>query len=160
MLSSTIISKEMSGEELISSSLVTHLCRLLTQNPSQFEITILPVVSLSEDDGGGGSSSAQLSLEDSIMLVEETYLGLDARSLPWMTREIREEYRKQKHKGEHSEIFLSTLSCLLLVNPDHATAWADRRRCLLQISGENESHPCWRQELQYINLLMTQHSKA
>lgn len=63
-------------------------------------------------------------------------------------------------------------SCLLLVNPDHSTAWADRRRAvhgLLEGSEATEAEAevrrgdnarWWHQELDFLDLLMTQHSKA
>jgi hypothetical protein len=140
-----------------SSKVVLHFCGLLAQKPTQFEITILPTSSdRSESDGA-------LSLEESLVLVEGTYLGLDAKSLPYITKEIRQDYKQRKersHVSGHTDGLLSTLSCLLLVNPDHATAWADRRRCLLKSSRISQDHKLWNEELHYINLLMTQHSKA
>jgi len=62
--------------------------------------------------------------------------------------------------GELTSRILDTISCLLLVCPDHSTAWADRRRALL---GDDASviDECFLQrELDFCNLLFTQHSKA
>jgi hypothetical protein len=197
-----------------SSEVVARLSSLLEEEPIQFEITILPGTSSSSDndDGGSGDSSqtnnTKLSLEESLLLVEGRYLGLDARSLPWMTQEIREAYKRQKKRllllvehdsavtnNDHGRqedpprdgtvpsssssssssskvtMMIQTLACLLLVNPDHATAWADRRRCLLQIAKHRQqlmededrslsSVALWKKELAFVNLLMTQHSKA
>ncbi len=151
-----------------SSGVVARLSFLLAQGPSHFEIAILPSISSSVDDID--CKPQVLSLDESLSLVEGRYLGLDARSLPAMAREIRREYKWQKKlcwngDNEDTDISLSllkTISCLLLVNPDHATAWADRRRCLLQISNmsTDDKSTVWKNELDFVNLLMTQHSKA
>ncbi len=87
-----------------------------------------------------------------------------------------------------------TTSCLLLVNPYHATAWADRRRALHVLAGltleegrpdiggrptksaaapsvpagapsshhhdDDRRRRRWEDELDFLDLLMTQHSKA
>lgn len=155
---------------------IERLSGFLNQGPTTFEITILPIQS-TEDE--------RLSVDDSIVLVEGQHLGMDARSLPWITREIRQCYKlqkrqlrqqqqdstttiKKKKKNEDIASFrnlLTVTSCLLLVNPDHATAWADRRRSLLHFGGDDDNYDdkyddCWRRELTFLNLLMTQHSKA
>jgi hypothetical protein len=141
------------------SKVVLHFSGLLAMKPTRFEITILPGGSPSNEDG-------TLKLEDSLVLAEGTHLGLDARSLPYITKAIRQDYKQHKHRwygasgNRDDAALLSTLSCLLLVNPDHATAWADRRRSLLQHFLISKDHSIWNEELQYINLLMTQHSKA
>ena len=134
-----------------ASKVLLLLSGLLAQKPAQFEITILPDCEFSE---------GLPSLESSLVLVEGTYLGLDARSLPRITKEIRHDYNLRKQRFGCTAELLTTLSCLLLVNPDHATAWADRRRSLLQCLHISNDHGIWDDELQYINLLMTQHSKA
>ena len=80
-------------------------------------------------------------------------------------------------------------TCLLLVCPDHASAWSDRKRILLNnndtdVAGDgdhddalsccgtynnvnaNANNTCaadnrkWQKELEFLNLLFTQHSKA
>ena len=148
-----------------SSAVVDRLSSLLSQGPTHFEITILPGTNSSENDSKGQI----LSLNESLVLVDGQYLGLDARSLPSMTREIRQQYKRLKLGLERNQsgdetttLFFNTLSCLLLVNPDHATAWADRRRSLLQSAEKLGQDPnsLWTNELDFVNILMTQHSKA
>ena len=134
-----------------ASKVVRLFSGLLAQKPTQYEITILP-----DHESYDGTPL----LETSLVLVEGRYLGLDARSLPYITKEIRQDYNLQKQRFGCTNALLSSLSCLLLVNPDHATAWADRRRSLLQSFHISNDHGIWNDELQYINLLMTQHSKA
>jgi hypothetical protein len=136
------------------SPVVDRLYGLIQSGPTDFEITILPSSSTSDDD-----QADKLSIEASLVLMEGKYLGLDARSLPWITHTIRKDYKTLKKEGlpESEDLLknlLMTTQCLMLVNPDHSTAWADRRRCLLALSGD------WNLELKFINLLMTQHSKA
>ena len=147
------------------------------------------------------------------------HLGLDARHLPRIARILRRAYFRAKEKEQQQqqqqtgstpvsvsssttapapscsettptkELFRIT-SCLLLIQPDHATAWADRRRCLLSLrytlgagkdddddetitktetdtrsgdtnqKAEKASPFPWHQELDYLDLLVTQHSKA
>ncbi len=145
-------------------------------------------------------------LESSIVLMHEPgntskpigHLGLEAQKLPLIARILRKAYRQAKKKiqntsatsvAEKEELFHIT-SCLLLIQPDHATAWADRRRCLLllqntdfqlpnplvferpknNVDGDSEegeeedamdpSFILWSRELDYLDLLFTQHSKA
>lgn len=184
---------------------------MLRQKPTSLEITILgtgPEPSPSEE--GEGEDTPPLSLSQSLILIEEERptllpagkdsttgdgekkykmeivrpLGIDARNLPWMTREIRRVYKS--HRKANLVPFLSTgsnadtnryipenvwktmldiTSCLLLVNPDHATVWADRRRCLLQqekmaLQQTASRLSCWKDELDFVSFLMTQHSKA
>lgn len=168
-----------------SLAVVTKLSSLLEQGPIHFEITILPGLSSSsandeDDEDPKKSPQLVLSLAESLSLVEGRYLGLDVRSLPWMTQEIRQTYRQQKKlfTGTHNDdtesaalrnvtlSLMQTIDCLLLVNPDHATAWADRRRCLLRLVVKQStkegrcSSMFWKKELDFVNLLMTQHSKA
>ena len=155
-----------------TSVVVEKLSGFLQQGPTDFEITILPTATTNVE-------SKMLSIDDSIVLVDGKHLGLDARSLPWITREIRRDYKRIKQQQlqhplctttNNPELLLQVTSCLLLVNPDHATAWADRRRCTLTLT-QNEKedtqnvtdkgdHTYWHQELKFLNLLMTQHSKA
>ena len=71
--------------------------------------------------------------------------------------------------------FRESITCLLLLCPDHATGWADRRHLLLRTSaferkqeeadgastgagaGQQE---VWFQEIQFLDFMFTQHSKA
>eukprot|EP00934_Nitzschia_sp_Nitz4_P006357 Nitzschia sp. Nitz4//scaffold4_size323378//282401//283706//NITZ4_000708-RA/size323378-snap-gene-0.477-mRNA-1//-1//CDS//3329553543//6347//frame0 len=154
----------------MGSEVVAQLGNLIEQRPTTFEITILPTVAVSpiEESHNGNDntvkstkkkiSNQELSLQDSLILMDG-HLGLDARSLPWMTRDIRKEYKRLKSQPNRFDL-LSVTSCLLLVNPDHATAWADRRRCLLHKIEERNNTDGWINELSFLNLLMTQHSKA
>lgn len=105
----------------------------------------------------------------------DNHLGINAPDLPQLASEFRKEYALLRQScrqidgswsGGSRKRVLDTTSCLLLVCPDHSTAWADRRRALLA-EGENNDHmeiegeECvlWK-ELDYCNLLFTQHSKA
>jgi hypothetical protein len=148
------------------SAVVENLSGFLHEGPTDFEITILPTSTTNE--------SERLTIDESIVLIDGKHLGLDARSLPWVTWEIRQDYRKcrkQQQCGDDNDtdtdatefllLLLTVTSCLLLVNPDHATAWADRRRCLLSLlRNDDDDDDYWRHELTFLNLLMTQHSKA
>ena len=162
-----------------------------------------------QSSGGGNVPSSSLEykslsieqrslLGSSIVLMHEqgangktvSHLGLEAQNLPLMARVLRKAYRQTKEKSqaasspsqaEREELFHVT-SCLLLIQPDHATAWADRRRCLLSLlnneiettnplafesprdsTDEDEkdaSFVLWSRELDYLDILFTQHSKA
>lgn len=152
------------------SPIVQKLHDYVQKSPTEFEITILPTVTTNKME------TDELSLEESVVLVEG-HLGMDARSLPWMTAVIRKDYKSLKKSllkasasasdesstsaskaaedinALHSQIQMAT-NALMLVNPDHSTAWGDRRRALIVTSGD------WVREMQFLNLLMTQHSKA
>lgn len=152
------------------SPVVQKLHDYVQKGPTEFEITILPTVTTNEME------TDELSLEESVVLVEG-HLGMDARSLPWMTAVIRKDYKSFKKTllkasvaasdesstsaskaaedvdALHSQILIVT-NALMLVNPDHSTAWGDRRRAIIATSGD------WVREMQFLNLLMTQHSKA
>jgi len=109
----------------------------------------------------------------------DTHLGINAPDLPQLAREFREEYallrRRYRQRGadsnnngmngvDNTELasrIFSTTTCLLLVCPDHSTAWADRRRVLLRDSNaKEEEEDILQKELGFCNLLFTQHSKA
>jgi hypothetical protein len=153
------VSITMTGSQ---SPVVQRLVGLLKQEPTDFEITIL----YSDLPKRKPASIEDVDLEQSILLAEG-HLGLDARAFPFLVREIRKDYEqcKQGKETNHHELMVDITACLLLVNPDHATGWADRRRSLLRLSSDNKSSKdgpfcCWRREHSYLNLLMTQHSKA
>ena len=156
------------------SPVVQKLHEYVQEGPTDFEITILPTVMTNEME------TDELGLDESLVLMEGQFLGMDARSLPWMTRVIRKDYKalkkamliaaaadeesstsasssgamsEIKNNALHSQILMAT-NALMLVNPDHSTAWGDRRRALIATSGD------WVREMQFLNLLMTQHSKA
>jgi hypothetical protein len=139
------------------------------------------------------SSEHRSLLETSIVLMHDnpedifnspSHLGLEARNLPKIAGVLRRAYRQAKKKNqtassplsraEREELFHIT-SCLLLIQPDHATAWADRRRYLLSLDfyeiqtlafdlnlKDEIDALCflWSQELDYLDILVTQHSKA
>jgi protein prenyltransferase alpha subunit repeat containing protein 1 len=154
------------------SPVVQKLHKYVQQGPTEFEITILPNVSTNKLE------TDELSLDESLVLMEGQFLGREARSLPWMTHTIRKDYKALKKTlmattaatsddqsstnnstnnapvhALHSQILMAT-DALMLVNPDHSTAWGDRRRALIATSGD------WTREMQFLNLMMTQHSKA
>jgi hypothetical protein len=156
------------------SPVIQRLTNLLKEEPTHFEITILSSSVSSEEEGANEKNSAGRAALLIVSIVQhERHLGLDARALPWMTREIKQEYKalrkrftsgsKASETKEQSSsrqmMMLDATACLLLVNPDHATAWADRRRSLLHLETSLNSF-CWTKELAFVNLLMTQHSKA
>lgn len=109
----------------------------------------------------------------------EEHLGINAPDLPKLARDFRHEYallRQQCFRQSDADDagrdgimmddvtslrsrILDTTTCLLLVCPDHSTAWADRRRAL---SGANKSMEEYvlQKEMRFCNLLFTQHSKA
>lgn len=154
------------------SPVVQKLHAYVQQGPTEFEITILPTVTTQEME------TNELSLQESLVLVEGQFLGMDARSLPWMTHLIRKDYKALKKTmltttttiTDHDETASTTTSttnmnplhiqilmatdALMLVNPDHSTAWGDRKRALIVTNGD------WNREMKFLNLLMTQHSKA
>ena len=166
--------------------------------------------SADNDDESSSLSLESLSteqrslLESSVVLMHERgsdgksvgHLGLEAQQLPQIARILRKAYRQIKKKyqavsdpsqNETEELFHVT-SCLLLIQPDHATAWADRRRCLLllqncetqlnqflgsslaeesmdedaddEVDEKDASFVLWSRELDYLDILFTQHSKA
>jgi hypothetical protein len=181
------MSQTMQGEDgTAADSVVNRIFVFLDQNPSDFAITIL---SGGNDDKGIAENLSVSSLLESVVLVDGKHLGLDARKLPWVTRLLRQAYKAQKSrilqhqlKKTNSEEewrvnwknLYTTTSCLLLVNPDHSTVWADRRRSVLGMMMlpstydvnplcENSTQQIikiWSSELDFLDLLVTQHSKA
>ncbi len=150
------------------------------------------------------STEQRSLLESSVVLMHEPglvgksvgHLGLEAQRLPQIARILRKAYRQIKKKYQtvsdpsqtQTEELFRVTSCLLLIQPDHATAWADRRRCLLLLQncesqrnkfwgsslaeesmgedGDDEANETgapfvlWSRELDYLDILFTQHSKA
>lgn len=124
--------------------------------PTDLDITILDV-----------DSSA--AYPDRAFAKVETHFGIHAPDLPRLAREFREEYallrQRRRHRStgavETSLRVLDTTTCLLLVCPDHSTAWADRRQALLLGShGATPGEGALHKELDFCNMLFTQHSKA
>eukprot|EP00797_Seminavis_robusta_P005670 Sro1378_g267590.4 (307) ;mRNA; f:1690-2611 len=116
------------------------LWELLCLNPKEFDIAILR----SPDDNTKNP-----------FVLQEGHLGLHAGDLPWLARDFRTAYRTARLQDCDS--VLKVTSCLLLVCPDHATAWADRKRALLSVQCHED---LWTRELDFVNLLMTRHTKA
>lgn len=144
-------SEELQSSRNSLSSHVEQLVRLLTEEPlpSEYDIAIL-----------------RSTKEGDPFLKRDGHLGLHAGDLPWLARNFHLEYRNVRSKmlvderNSHSQqIIMNVTSCLLLVCPDHATAWADRRRALLHNAEENSVNQ-WKRELKYLDLLMTKHTKA
>ena len=107
------------------------------------------------------------------------HLGIHAPDLPQLAHEFREQYallrRRYRQRrdavgpndggvsgGMEELVFriLSITTCLLLVCPDHSSAWADRRRALLNDDDAVMEECALRKEMDFCNLLFTQHSKA
>jgi hypothetical protein len=159
------------------SPVIQRLTSFLKEEPADFEIAILSSNVSSEEEGANennNSITGRAALLEVSIVQHERHLGLDARALPWMTREIKQEYKalrkmfktsgkasetKEQSSSRQMMMMIDATACLLLVNPDHATAWADRRRSLLHLETFLNSF-CWKKELAFVNLLMTQHSKA
>mmetsp|Transcript_13392 Transcript_13392/g.20102 ORF Transcript_13392/g.20102 Transcript_13392/m.20102 type:complete len:462 (+) Transcript_13392:54-1439(+) len=132
--------------------------------PKELEVTILPFDE--EDDA-----------ETSSFMKEGVHLGIHAPNVPKLVREFRQVYYSSRNAafesidGENQNVvdkLMDCISCLLLLCPDHATAWADRRRVLLKREScrtkQGDEFPArvlfWKAELGYMNMLFTQHSKA
>jgi hypothetical protein len=154
--------------ESAQSPVVQRLVDLLKQEPTDFEITILCL-----PEELAKQPKSDLPNLEHVILLAEGHLGLDATAFPFLVREIRNDYKQYKKQGTKTnpELMVDITACLLLVNPDHATGWADRRRSLLRLSSNSATNnsskddggrSCcwWRREHSYLNLLMTQHSKA
>ena len=145
---------------------ILELAELLKSEPlpKELEVTILPFDE--EDDA-----------ETSSFMKEGVHLGIHAPNVPKLAREFRQVYYSLRNAafesidGEYQNVvdnLMDCISCLLLLCPDHATAWADRRRVLLKRESgrtkQGDTFPArvlfWKVELGYMNMLFTQHSKA
>lgn len=159
----------MSEQSISSTDTISLLADLLWQEPlpKELEITILPFPENDEID-------ASSFIKDGI------HLGIHAPHVPQIASDIRSAYRKYRStillqdgnggRDIPDDIvckYMDCISCLLLLCPDHATAWADRRR-LLQLryrtlkdaSVNYDGLSFWDNEIRYMNLLFTQHSKS
>ncbi|GFH45289.1 hypothetical protein CTEN210_01763 [Chaetoceros tenuissimus] len=150
---------------LFESSSVLALSSLLRQEPlpKELEVTILP---FPDDD------------EETSFMKDGIHLGIHAPHVPKLAREFRKLYYSLRHiaiglpsgGSDHKDesYLLDCISCLLLLCPDHATAWADRKRLLQSCwrrqnevgSNVDSQINFWKDELRYMNMLFTQHSKA
>lgn len=139
--------------------IVHDLCQYLYSEPvpKHLELTILPI----EDD--------KISF-----LKEDIYIGIHFPRLPYLSRNFRTLYQSIKPKVVVAEYdqdlhdqLMNVLTCLLLVCPDHAPAWCDRRRLVLKTidrdidkSSHIQKGEILEKELAFLDLLFTQHSKA
>jgi hypothetical protein len=123
---------------LSSCPAVQRFMKLLQEEPYEFDIAILSDQANDED------------YPDTAILLLNGSLGVNALDLPRLASDVRRDY--WQYRGEH--YLESSTKCLLLLCPDHATAWADRRRYLLRTQGNLQ------EELSFLNLLMTKHTKA
>ena len=137
--------------------IVNELFSLLNTEPipKQLELTILPL----EDD-------------NTSFLKEDIYLGIHFPCLAQLSRNFRSVYKQMKNEvlsmddEKIGDDMMKVLTCLLLVCPDHATAWSDRRRLVLKkLSQHKQKHDeekrkILENELYYLDLLFTKHSKA
>ena len=148
---------------------VERLVDLLGRHPDDLEITILPTAVVAEKQQENLKRLEDVDIERMIVL-EEGHLGIDARAFPFLIREVRRVYKELKFRTNTPEAVLTSMAtsrveeqlqltaCLLLFNPDHSTVWADRRRALLESPVEENIK--WNGEIRFLNLLMTQHTKA
>jgi hypothetical protein len=118
---------------------VQRFTHLLQENPNEFDIAILSDRANEEDYPAKS------------IVLQKGSLGVNALDLPRLSSDVRHDYWQCRRADTYLE---STTKCLLLLCPDHATAWADRRRHLLRNLGDMD------QELSFLNLLMTKHTKA
>lgn len=125
---------------------VRRFIELLEESPTEFDIAIL-------------SEKPNDNLHDAFVLQEATFLGVNALDLPCLARNVRRDYWNCRNSSAASEVLVNVTKCLLLLCPDHATAWADRRRHLQRLNDEVQQKALYK-ELAFVNLLMTKHTKA
>jgi hypothetical protein len=151
---------------------LTQLINLLTNdqpNPIQLEITILPDRTYKDNnhDDNNDDDSDYYFLKDGI------HLGIHAPNLPTLARIFRKDYYslrksllpfilRNDHENDEIQRLWEATSGLLLLCPDHATAWSDRKRMLIFFTKRKDmgNHSLWKEEIEYLNLLFSQHSKA
>jgi len=131
------------GATASSCPAVQRFTELLQEGPTEFDIAIL-------------SGEANENLEDAFVLQDGSFLGVNALDLPRLARDVRQDYWKSRKENSTLE---NVTKCLLLLCPDHATAWADRRRHLQRLNF-TEQQVALREELAFLNLLMTKHTKS
>ena len=127
-----------SSSSLSSCPAVHRFIQLLQEEPNEFDIAILSDQASDED------------YPDTAIVYQSGSLAVNGLDLPRLASDVRHDYWQSR--GEHN--LESSTKCLLLLCPDHATAWADRRRHLLRTQGDLHD------ELSFLNLLMTKHTKA
>ena len=121
---------------------VQRLSQLLEQEPTELDIAIL-----SDGENDDYPNTA-------LVLQDESFLGVNALDVPRLARDVRRDYW-QCRRSSNQNLTVAT-QCLLLLCPDHATAWADRRRYLLRC----QDTASLQKEISFLNLLMTKHTKA
>ena len=132
--------------------------------------------------GGGGVFVAPIDLSVTVLRADEddedewprrafakegAHLGVHAGDVPRLLREFRDyhlELRRRRRRDGNDDVdsMLDATACHLLLCPDQSTAWADRRRVLLLsgVSNSDVSNQYLENELAFLDLLFTQHSKA
>jgi len=162
---------------------VVALSKLLDENPVEFDIAILRDCNNNDTSDDNNKEDEEEGQKDPFIL-QEGHLGLHAGDLAWLARDFRRTYRAYRPafmefiesepnnsittsnqkvwQGNEllPERILQATSCLLLVCPDNATAWADRKRALLCLQLTHSTRQLWTKELWFVNLVMTKHSKA
>ena len=72
------------------------------------------------------SDTASEHLVVALVLQNDVILGVNALDVPRLARNVRQDYKASRVTNK----ILVTKCLLLLLCPDHATAWADRGRHL------------------------------
>jgi len=156
-------------------SVLAHLVKE-EPKPTGLEIAILHI----EEDNGGDLDTYPTNAFAKVGV----HLGINGSDLPRLARDFQREYKSLRslfkaedycmldHTEEGADLYRENwrplitrirdaTTCLLLVCPDNSTAWADRRRVVLNLTAdENHAVGIYKEELTFINLLFTQHSKA
>lgn len=159
------------------------LLQLLKQDPipTKLEITALPIDETIQVEGEQVSSETNLTNN---FLKADIHLGINATKLPRLARDFRKDYaslrsifvQSQQHMptGGTQDLFslnqrlIDSTTCLLMLCPDHATAWSDRKRGLLLSKSWSDidddlikdSQSVWNKEISFLDMLFSQHSKA
>ena len=166
------------------------LTNLLKQDPlpTELEITIL---SVDEDTDCESQNLTATTYPSRSFCKVNVHLGIHAPDLPKLARDFRGEYsflhnafRKlyrhckvgafefdplpETQSGDGFTLqkrLRDSTTCLLLLCPDHLTAYADRRLMIINSSTrfQNDTHgeiTFLMEEIQFLDLLFTQHSKA
>ena len=100
-------------------------------------------------------------LDGETMIRVDQNVGIDAHHLPPLARDFRANYAHVRRSICHETSLVEATTCLLLVCPDHSTAWADRRRALFSKAPPQQTPlRAYQAELTFLNFLFTKHSKA
>jgi len=167
---------------------VTVLTSLLNENPVPTELGIA-ILRVDNDDNHKHNGEYQIisdknSYPHNAFVKIETNLGINAADLPKLAHEYRQEHTTLRRILLQSgsvvsrapcqtlqDRIMKVTSCLLLLCPDNYTAWADRSRIIESenkkicenkrniVAQENRQRQLLRDEITFINLIFTQHSK-